>query len=348
VSNATQTSSSGLSPAQKQAAIARLLTRPTSIGITVPIGKPIPKGKKIAYISNLNASGTIVYQGLSIAAKLLGWTVQEINPTGNTASDYTQAMTAALRVNPNAIAFESLPVASFTGAMAMAKQKGVYVICVACANSPGSVPGLTASPIGESYNEKQGNALGQLMGLNVPPGSTIGELNINYIPVTGIQAATKRGILSTCPTCKYQPLNIPPAQLNLASAQAVNFIRRLQPAAFYNVSEFLTTGLDTKLRASGINPTKIKGYGGDLNTAGGGLQRLHNGKNLLVGGWIYPDYELGWYVADAAARAFLGQSVAPSETPPQPWLVTRATAPLTSEPPVADYQAQFKKLWGIS
>jgi Periplasmic binding protein domain len=346
-SNAAQTSPGELSPAQKQVAIARLLARPTSIGITVPVGKPIPKGKKIAYISNLNVSGKIVYQSLSTAAGLLGWTVQEINPTGNTASAYATAMTAALQAKPDAIAMESLPVTAFAGSMAAAKRQGVAVICVACSDSPADVPGLTAAPIGEPFLERQANALGQLMGLNVSSGSTIGELNINYIPVQGIQAAEKQGILATCPTCKYQALNIPPAQLNLASAQAVNFIRRVQPAAFYNVTESLTTGLDTKLKASGVDPSTIKGYGGDLNTAGGGLQRLHNGQNLLVGGWIFPDYELGWYVADAAARSFAGVSVAPSDVAPQPWLVTKATAPLTSEPPVADYQEQFKKLWGI-
>ena len=104
--------------------------------------------------------------------------------------------------------------------------------------------------------------------------------------------------------------------------------------------------MDTKLKASGVDPSTIKGYGGDLNTAGGGLQRLHNGQNLLAGGWIFPDYELGWYVADAAARLFAARHVL-QRVVPQLWLVTKATAPLTSEPPVADYQEQFKKLWGI-
>ena len=162
--------------------------------------------------------------------------MQEIVPTGNTASAYATAMTAALQAKPDAIAMESLPVTAFAGSMAAAKRQGVAVICVACSDSPADVPGLTAAPIGEPFLERQANALGQLMGLNVSSGSTIGELNINYIPVQGIQAAEKQGILATRPTCKYQALNIPPAQLN-SSAQAVNFIRRVQPAAFYNVTE---------------------------------------------------------------------------------------------------------------
>src|ERR1700746_3866664 len=71
-SNASASSASA-SVSQAQQAIAQYTQRPTSITVTAPVGKSIPAGKKIVFIS-CGASacilqGNIVKQG----AALLGW-----------------------------------------------------------------------------------------------------------------------------------------------------------------------------------------------------------------------------------------------------------------------------------
>src|SRR5882762_3131466 len=78
-------SSAGGDASKAVALLAQYTTRPTTFSLTVPVGKPIPTGKTIAYI---NCGNTIcASQGpiLETAAKVLGWTVNTINTDGTPA-----------------------------------------------------------------------------------------------------------------------------------------------------------------------------------------------------------------------------------------------------------------------
>ena len=67
---------------------------------------------------------------------------------------------------------------------------------------------------------------------------------------------------------------------------------------------------------------------------------------------LMPYNELSWMVADAAARLKSGGSVSDS-TPTQPVQIVSkdfGNVPATADPypaSVADYQSQFKALWGM-
>ena len=105
-SNAATTSPGELSPAGSQSRSRGCWLGLRRLASRSPWSKPIRKGKKIAYISNLNVSGKIVSSGIEHRGWVVGWQLQEINPTGNTASAYATAMTAALQAKPDAIAME--------------------------------------------------------------------------------------------------------------------------------------------------------------------------------------------------------------------------------------------------
>src|SRR5215216_6168971 len=65
--SAAQSNGGGAGVVEAQTLAERATTRPTSIGLTKPIGKPVPAGKKVAYIScgveACEIQGDIVKQG---------------------------------------------------------------------------------------------------------------------------------------------------------------------------------------------------------------------------------------------------------------------------------------------
>src|ERR1700722_19040446 len=71
--NSAASSSPGLK--QAEAVVSADMSAPTSIGITQPVGKPIPTGKHIVIVyAGQGAVGVqLVYSSFKQAAKVLGW-----------------------------------------------------------------------------------------------------------------------------------------------------------------------------------------------------------------------------------------------------------------------------------
>ena len=84
-------SGAGANVAAAQTLAEQATTRPTSIGLTKPIGKPVPTGKKIVYIScgveACEIQGDIIKQG----AADLGWTAVRSGPTARPSSFRTRS-----------------------------------------------------------------------------------------------------------------------------------------------------------------------------------------------------------------------------------------------------------------
>ncbi len=103
-------SSAGLQEAQ--ALVAAHSARPTSVGISVPITKPIPTGKKVVFISCGTYSCTLQGQIIAQGAKDLGWTSSTI-VTNGTAPQIQAAMTSAIRSGANGIILNATPISEF-------------------------------------------------------------------------------------------------------------------------------------------------------------------------------------------------------------------------------------------
>jgi ribose transport system substrate-binding protein len=88
--------------AQATALAQKATTRPTSIGLTTPIGKPVPAGKKVAFIScgveACEIQGDIIKQG----AADLGWTASTIGTDGS-PEQLQNAFQTALRQGADAV-----------------------------------------------------------------------------------------------------------------------------------------------------------------------------------------------------------------------------------------------------
>lgn len=336
----------------KAAQITAITQRPTHIAVTVPVGKPIPTGKTVIYIppplGDQKAAAAILAQ----AAHVLGWTSKIVLPTGNTTSAYADSIDEALRQKANAIILVSFPGSALTAPIGRAKAQGVPVINLYASEPDGTVPGIVAQPLGRTYTLGVAEKTGELLGLMVPPGSTVGEAALLVVSKdNSYQQATARGVKATCPTCKYAAYITLAAQAKDYVPNMVNFIRKDNLKGMYVVNGPLSNGLGPAMRAAGEDPSSVKALAGTIDAQDGSVQRVNNSEAPLAAGYIWPGAEGIWYGVDAAARALAGVSTAPSDSVAAPYIVLPGKIPsdvLSSPSPaaVSDYQAQFTKLWG--
>jgi ribose transport system substrate-binding protein len=63
----------------------------------------------------------------------------------------------------------------------------------------------------------------------------------------------------------------------------------------------------------------------------------------------FPGAENMWQATDVLLRSFAGQTFEPAWNDLPSWIITADNVPSTTEdyPLVADYQAQYKALWGV-
>src|SRR5215216_6643435 len=122
-------SGGGAGVAEAQTLTQKATTRPTSIGLTKPIGKPVPTGKKVAFIScgveACEIQGDIIKQG----AADLGWTASTIGTDGS-PEQLQNAFQTALRQGADAVILNAVNRASVAKQIEKAEQEGVeFVTC---------------------------------------------------------------------------------------------------------------------------------------------------------------------------------------------------------------------------
>jgi ribose transport system substrate-binding protein len=156
----------------------------------------------------------------------------------------------------------------------------------------------------------------------------------------GFQAEFKR----LCADCTFDALNIPATDLGGALPAKIVAYLAAHPKVNYIIlglgSEVL--GLPQALEAAG-SKAKIVGTAPSTTTA----QMLKDGQ--IDGIIMLQQGDSMWQMTDALARYFAGVSVDPSMLPSPAWAVTKENVDqLTGDPYVliADYQAQYKALWG--
>src|SRR6266536_2875493 len=113
----------GLAAAKAVAAIAQ--KRPTSIGLRTPVGKPIPKGKKIVYVAcGAIQACTVHIKFLQAAAAALGWKASMITTDGS-PQQVQAAFESAIRSGANGIISTGITRANLETQIGEAKAKGI-------------------------------------------------------------------------------------------------------------------------------------------------------------------------------------------------------------------------------
>jgi ribose transport system substrate-binding protein len=342
-SSSTSAASTGANLTQAQQIVSTAMQRPTSITVTTPIGKAVPTGKKVVFIScgvaQCALQGTIIQQ----AASHLGWTASTITTDGS-PTQVQNAFNSALRSGANAVILNATLRAEITPQLAAAQSKGVPM-AECCATDP-----LAPPIIYNTSTQAQNGAIGKILAGEVIADSK-GKANTLYVnlPAYTILASLgtsfKTAYQQLCASCSYASIDVPITGLATASNQIVSYIRS-HPGVNYvalSVADALDTGLPAALSAAGLSSVKIVGQGGGPTS----FQYMANGQELALVPFDY--YDVDYQMIDSLARHASGTTVL--QTPPPRWLITKANLPAnhsTTFPNVETYNTQFLKLWGKS
>ena len=337
-------SGGGAGVAEAQTLTKQATTRPTSIGLTKPIGKPVPTGKKVVFIScgveACEIQGNIIKQG----AADLGWTAETIGTDGS-PEQLQNAFKTALRQGADGVIINAVNRASVAKQIEQAKKQGVAFVTSASVDEPGD--GILAN-IADKRNS--GN-IGEHLAAQIVADSD-GKANTLFVNISAFQILKALGdqfsssYKKYCPDCKYDALDIPVTSLGKDAPDRIVSYLRSHPQVNYvvlSVSNALGAGLPAALRAAGLaDKVKIVGQSGDSQT----FQDLQAKNINSVAAYDY--YTVDYLMLDALARHFAGAPPQPANPPL--WLVTPENMPAEATkglfPVVPTYRDEFKKLWG--
>jgi ABC-type sugar transport system substrate-binding protein len=328
---------------QAEQMVADASRRPTAISVTKPIGKPVPTGQKIVFISCGVAQ--CVLQGKIVAdiARLLGWTSSTIATDGS-PTQIQAAYETAIRQGVDAIVTTAASRVLLQAQIPKLKAKGI-VISDASSTDPVAPPFI--------YNTstvEQNARIGKSMAAEIVADSKA-KANVLYVnlPAYTILAALGKSFEQVykdlCPDCSYASIDIPLPRLADAPNQIVSYLRS-HPSVNYvalSVADALDSGLPAALKVAGLSHVKIVGEGGGPTS----FSYLAGGQELALVPFDY--FASDFQMMDALARHFAGVPVAMTAIPL--WLVTKSNLPgnhVDLFPNVLDYKSQFLKLWGKS
>jgi ribose transport system substrate-binding protein len=351
----TNSQASASSPGLKQAeaVVSADTSAPTSIGITQPVGKPIPTGKHIVLVySGQGAVGTeLAYTPFKAAAKVLGWDVTSLYPAVPTPQDLQQALNQAIQLKPDAVIIAAVDDSSFQTQINTLHSMHIPVIS-------DFSPDPTGGPITLSLMGAQGQAA-----LTAAAGAKAvadlggkGELGViglqGYKIVQEYDAGFYNEVHQTCPACTIKETDLPLTSLGTTDGtDIVNFLRA-NPGIKGLMLGYDGVGSDlyTAAKSAGITLPKIYSSA----TLPTGVQAALEGELTAT---VPVDYnDLGWRDADALARIFTGQTASAlvqdvQYERPVIWSQQYHNVPaLPSDNSfpgvVTSYQAQYEKLWG--
>jgi ABC-type sugar transport system substrate-binding protein len=334
---------SGLAAAQ--ALVDKYSQQPKTIPATTPIGKPIPKGKTIVFVScgtpNCAIEGGIIKQ----ATDLLGWTLKVINTDG-TPETQKSAFAQAVQQKVDVVLYSAVDRATF--AQYIPQFQANHTFLSACCITD-AVAGTTG--IGYAIDVPAQTAIiGQLMAAWIITQSK-GDAQTVYFNLPAFSILKTQGtayedfLKQNCSKCTSDSVDIPVTAFGKdVPTRIVSYLRAHPKVKWVVVSvDALAVGVPAALKAAGLGDVQIVGEGATSTN----LQYIHAGQQSAS--VAFPYYEVMWSMVDAAARYEAGADV-PASIGATPWLLIKSNAPAPTDafPTVKDYAQQFKTLWGIT
>ena len=334
-------STSGANVTAAQQVVTQAMQRPSSITVTQPVGKSVPTGKRVIFISCglsvCQEQGQIVAK----AASTLGWTASTI-ATDGTPTSVQSAYQTAMRQGADAIVTTAALRAEIAAQIPQLNAKNI-VVSDASSTDPVAPPFIY-----NTSTASQNTRIEKMLAAEVVADSK-GKANTLYVDIPAftilkpLSGAYEADYKQLCPSCGFASIDVPITQLANAPNLIVSYLRSHPSINYVNLSvaNELDTGLPAALAAAGLSKVKIVGQGGGPTD----FQYLANGQELALVPYDY--YSVDYQMVDALVRHFVGVPV--QQTAPPLWLVTKANLPGTHTnvfPDVTDYESQFMKLWG--
>jgi ribose transport system substrate-binding protein len=318
--------------------------RPTQIPVSQPIGKPIPTGKRIDFINCGVSACTSLYKNLNDAAKTLGWTVKQINTTG-TPESVQAAWKQAVTDKPDAVVASGFPRAVFSQQLKQLQQMKIPVIESSTDDVEGGGIDLILSkpndlgPEGQilaSWITKDSGAKAHTLYVDLPV----------YNILKPVREYFEQNYAKLCAGCKLDKIDIPITAIGKDVPDRVVSYLRAHPDIDYVAYSLgaLNVGVPAALRQAGLaNKVKLIVNVGDAEN----YQYIASGQTHAA--MAFSNIDQTWVWADALARLFTGQPIDVDRKAHLPYmLITKDNLISTGSefPLVANYQEQWKKLWG--
>jgi ABC-type sugar transport system substrate-binding protein len=342
-SSGSSTTAGNSSLAQAKAVVAQATKRPTDITVQTPIGKEVPAGKKLVFISCGAAACQMQGKIVAEAATKLGWSSKTIATDGS-PQQIQNGFETALRDGADGIILN----ASTRDAIAkqLKRAQAQKVAFVGCCSTEKVGPDYLYNTSTPEQNAKIGTYLAALIASD-----SGGEANTLYVDIPAFTVLASLGqSLQTeyakfCPGCEFSKISVPLPRLADATNIIVSYLRSHPKVSYValSVTDALGTGLPAALKAAGLTKVKIVGQGGDPTA----FQAVAQGQILGLVPFDY--YNVDYQMVDALARHFAGAKV--EHTRPPLWLVTKDNLPSNYKqvfPDVPDFETQFLRLWGKS
>ncbi len=341
------TSDGGATANDAQAVVDQYLVAPTSIGVDTPLAAPPKPGALIVGLSDGTDEGKALDASMEAAAKALGWTYKTVDGAG-TPDGAVAAFDKALALKPAGIHIDGSYVDYLTDGLAKATTDGVPVVCTACLGDP--IDALKdTSIVGKLEVDDWGKAVASYIQVNSAQDAVL-EL---FAYGTGAPAEFDQGLQSAllqyCEPCSTTENLIDLTDTTVVPADSVSTAMQLDPLV--NWASFapgaLSAYLGDALTAAGIDAATVKVVGW--------APTAENIKATAAGteaAWLgYPVPVVGWRVIDQFARILGGEEIVVAPLPVQLLTADNAAAAAVDAKGnyigVADYEAQFKALWGV-
>ncbi|MFF4255423.1 sugar ABC transporter substrate-binding protein [Streptomyces sp. NPDC001663] len=342
-SQAAAPGSPGLTAAR--AALKTYAQRPAAISVTQPVGKKIPKGKKIDFILCGVQSCKDLADFFTGAAGQLGWKVKQIATQG-TPESVQAAYEQAVRDKPDAVVASGFPRAVYAKQLAQLKAAGIPVIQSNADDVVGD--GISLLKNGPKDVGVQGRMLASWVVSN-----SGAQANTVYfdLPAYTILKPVKDSFAANykewCAGCALDNVDVPITAVGKDMPDRVVSYLRSHPKVTHVVFSLglLNVGVPAALKTAGLTGKHIVVNVGDAQN----YQYIQSG--LTDGAMALNSHETAWLQVDALARHFTGQSMAVDQKAALPnMLVTKDNLPSADGdfPIVESYQKQFKALWGLS
>ncbi|MFF5521548.1 sugar ABC transporter substrate-binding protein [Streptomyces coeruleorubidus] len=335
--------SPGLTAAR--AALAKYSERPATISVTEPVGKAIPKGKKIDFILCGVQSCKDLADFFTEAAKELGWQVKQIATQG-TPESVQAAYEQAVRDKPDAVVASGFPRAVYAKQLAQLKAAGIPVIQSNADDVAGD--GISLLKNGPKDVGVQGEMLASWVVSNSGAKADTVYFDLPaYTILKPVKDSFAAKYKEWCEGCALDNVDVPITSVGKDMPDRVVSYLRSHPKVTHVVFSLglLNVGVPAALKTAGITGRHIVVNVGDAQN----YQYIQGG--LTDGAMALNSHETAWLQADALARHFTGQPMAVDQKAALPnMLVTKDNLPSADGdfPIVEDYEKQFKALWGLS
>jgi ABC-type sugar transport system substrate-binding protein len=336
-------SSATATPLQEAKAVATAaLKRPTAITVNKRVGKAIPAGKEIVYISCAKIEACTVHiKFISAAAKALGWKARMIVTDGS-PQQVQAAFDSALRSGADGIISTGITRANLERQIQEARSKGVPFATCCAVTSPGN--GIIYNTSTVAQNGKIGRYLAAWIVNDSGAKGGVVYVDISAFQILGALADSfEQSYKRWCSGCEFGEVDIPLTGLGKSATDNIVSYLRSHPSTKYVVlstMDPLAPGLAAAIRAAGISGVKVLGQGP-------GVAQFEELRGGTIAAAVPFDFAtIDWMMVDAIARF---HAKAPVQlTAPPLWLVTGDNVPDTTGifPIVRDYKNQFLRIWG--